>query len=284
MTTPGSGAATDVPQFSELDQQMALAVVTQPLDDPVQHIVTLSDEELLAIEGIQYRQLTPLPWADENLRTPEERAVAVATATRGLIARGLVTTTKIKDPRLADEPGPEDEIAPALRGTVVARRNPDWVIAAERTTTQGRALGTFYVFDLEAERRAIFEVYDDMGMHLFFALSLESLGEQFWLWVDPAREAGDIDGDPEEFPAGEFSSTERGAGLGQARAATAVMVRGREQEVADAATFTLFAQPGQLDLMESDQSGQDAVVRIAPITQESLGELVLSLIEKPASE
>lgn len=278
-TTPGSGDATAAPQYSETDFQLAIAVVTQELEEPVQHIVTLSDEELLAIEGIQHRQLSPLLWAEENLRSDEERAIAVASATRSMIARGLVTTSTIKDPRLPEQTAPDDEIAPALRGTVVARRAADWVLVAERTTSQGKAVGQFFVFDLEDDRRVIFEVFDAMGMHLFFALSFEDLAEQFWLWVDPAREIGEVDGEPEELAAAGFSDSEKARSLGESRAASAVVVRGRGED-AELSAFTLFAKPGQVELMETEGKGDGALVRIAPISRPSLDELVESLFEK----
>lgn len=275
-TTPGSGDATAVPQYSETDLQLALGVISQDLEEPIMHIVTLSDEELLAIEGIQHRQLTALPWASANLRTDEERAIATAAATRSMIARGLVTTSSVKDPRMPQDPSPQDEIAPALRGTVVARRTSDWVIIADRTTSQGTATAVFYVFDLEGGQRVLFEVFDEMGMHLFFVLSAEDLAEQFWLWVDPAREIGDEDGEPEEHPAASFSSSATAKSLAEGRAATAVVVRARDAEAAPA--FSLFARTGTMELMESEGEGADAIVRIGEVSKDRLFELVNSLV------
>lgn len=277
MTTPGSGRATDVPDYDTNDLAQATGVITQELSEPVELIVSLSDEELLAIEGIQHRQLVPLPWAEKNLRSDEQRAIATATATRSLIARGLVTMDAVKDPRKADEPGPGDRIAPALRGTVVARRTSDWVVVAERTTSQGRASGLFYVFDIEGGRRVLFEVFDAQGMHLFFLLEFKDFAEQFWLWIDPAREIGTEDGEPEEFPAATFDSSRRAETLKESRAATAVVIRGREAE--GTAQFRLFARPGVVELMETDGEGDDAVNRVAPVSRESLDELVTSLLE-----
>lgn len=281
MTTPGSGDATDIPPYDKTDLALAVGVITQELEEPATLIVSLSDEELLAIEGIQHRQLVPLPWAEKNLRTDEERAIATATATRSLIARGLVTMDSVKDPRLADEPGPGNKIAPALRGTVVARRTSDWVVIAERTTSQGRASGMFYIFDIEGSRRVLFEVFDEQGMHLFYLLDFKDFAEQFWLWIDPAREIGAEDGEPEEFTAAAFATSERSELLAQSRAATAVVVRGREES--GPVQFSLFARPGAVELLEADGDGENAVQRIAPISRESLDALLLSLLE-PAGD
>jgi hypothetical protein len=63
-----------------------------------------------------------------------------------------------------------------------------------------------------------------------------------------------------------------------------VVVRGRGDEASEAASFTLFAQPGELTLMESEGQGADAVVRLAPITRASLGALVEDLLEKHDDE
>lgn len=276
MTTPGNGSDPSVPQYDSQDIALAAGVITQELDEPATLIVSLSDEELLAIEGIQHRQLVPLPWAEKNLRTDEERAIATATATRSLIARGLVTMDEVKDPRKADEVGPGNRIAPALRGTVVARRTSDWVVIAERTTSQGSASGLFYVFDIDTGRRVLFEVFDEQGMHLFFLLDFADFAEQFWLWIDPAREIGAEDGEPEEFAASSFATSEKAGTLQQSRAATAVVVRGRDQE--GAAEFRLFARPGAVELMETEGEGEQSVHRIAPVSRATLDELVVSLL------
>lgn len=281
MTTDAADTPRDAPQpeYTDQDRAMAVAVVTQDLDEPVQHIITLSDEELIAVEGVQHRQLTPLPWADENLATDVTRAAATASATRSLIARGLVTMEAVTDPRRPGQ-SPEDQVAPAVKGTVVARRTSDWVVIAERTTTQGVAMGMFYIFDAGQDRRAILEVYDQMGMHLFFVLEGKDLAEQFWLWVDPAREIGEDDGEVEEYTGAEFTASERYRQLREGRAATAVQVRGRSSEAAP--TFTLFAQPGRLDLLETEGEGEEATMRIGALSRAGLDELLTSLITEPA--
>lgn len=277
MTTPGSGSATKAPQYDDEDLRMAHAVLTQPLEEAVISIVTLTDEELLAIEGIQHRQLMPLPWVAENLRTDEERAVAAATATRGLIARGLVRSEKVKDPLRPDEKGPADEIAPALRGTVVARRTSDQVVVAERKTSLGTATSVFYLFDLPTGGRVLWELFDDQGVHVFSVLDLATLPEQLIRFADPVGGIGDEDGEPLEIPAPQFPASEKAQELQGARALTSVVLRARGED--EAATFNLFGMPDRTELMETEDSEAGGVVRIAPISRAGLEELVASLVD-----
>lgn len=276
MTTPGSGTATTTPQYDDDDLKMAYDVLNQPLEEAVISIVTLTDEELIAIEGIQHRQLMPLPWAAENLRSDEERAIAAATATRGLIARGLVRSEKVKDPLRVDEQGPRNEIAPALRGTVVARRSADQVVVAERKTTLGAASSIFYVFDLPGGGRVLWELFDEQGVHVFSVLDIATLPEQLILFADPVGGIGEEDGEPVEIPAEQFPASEKGQELQGARALTSVVLRAREEE--GPAAFNLFGMPDRMELMETEGSEADGVVRIAPISRDSLSELVASLV------
>jgi hypothetical protein len=277
MTTPGSGSATAPPQYDEEDLRLARLVLSQALEDAVQPVATLTDEELLAIEGVQHRQLLPLPWAEENLRTDEERAIAAAAAARSMIARGLVRSEKVMDPLRAGEPAPRNEIAAALRGTIVARRIADRVIVAERRTTQGVATAIFYVFDLSGGRRVLWEVFDHQGMHVFSVFEGATLPEQLVLFVDPVGGIGDEDGEPIEIPAAEFPGSPKAQDLEGSRALTSIVVRGREE--ADAAQFNLFALPDRTELMETEGEGDDGLVRIAPVSRERLQELVESLLE-----
>lgn len=277
MTTPGSGSAQQPPQYDTEDLQLARTLLTQPLDDVVQSVATISDEELLAIEGIQHRQLIPLPWATKNLRTEEERAIAAATATRSLIARGLVRSEKVKDPMKVDEPAPRNEIAPALRGTIVARRIAEQVLVAERTTSEGTATAIFSVFDLSEGRRVLWEVFDDQGMHDFFVMEGPTLPEQLILFADPTSGIADEDGEPVEIPAVEFPTSEKAESLKGARAVTSVVLRARDEEAA--VQFNLFGLLDRTELMETEGAGDAGIVRIAPISKAGLLSLVAALLE-----
>lgn len=276
MTTPGSGSATSTPEYDDNDLQMAAAVISQTLEEPVVSIATLTDEELMAIEGIQHRQLSPLPWSEANLRTDEERAVATATATRGLVARGLVRMKNIKDPMRPGEPGPDNEIAPALRGTIVARRTADHVVVAERQTTEGKGTSLFYVFELDGGRRVLWELYGDQGLHDFFVMDGETLAAQLLLFADPVGGVGEEDGEPVEIPAAQFQTHAKSAELKEARAVTSIALRSRGE--GSPALFTLFSQLDRLELMETEGEGEAAVARIATISRGGVEQLIASLL------
>src|SRR5699024_7335144 len=277
MTTLGSGSATAAPQFTDHDFHVAASLLQQEYDEPVAAVLRLTDEELLAVEGIQHRQLLPLPWAAKNLDTDVKRAVATATAMRSLISRGLVNSSKIKDPRTAGGPGPDDEVADVLRGTVVARRTSEAVVVTERTTTEGKATGIFYVFDLPEGQKVLWEVYDDQGAHTFYVMDASVLPEQFILFADPVAGIGEEDAEPQEIAASAFPSSEIGKELGQARAATSVAVRAQDDR--DDAAFTIFSLLDRAVMMETGGEGADAHLRLGTISRSTLSELVTSLVE-----
>ena len=77
-------------------------------------IVTLSDEQIAAVDGYERRQFVALPWLEQH---PEQRRTAAAVALRGMIAGGQVLTRTARH-----EEGPRWRAVPEISGCLVLRQ------------------------------------------------------------------------------------------------------------------------------------------------------------------
>lgn len=157
------------------------------------------------------------------------------------------------------------------------RRTSDAVLIAERRTERGTSYGYFHLFHLEDQVRVLWEAFDETGVHLFFLLEGSTLPAQLLAFVDPIDGAGDNDGDIEEIPSAEFSTSAAAARLAEARAVTTVLVLARESD-ADPTAFTLFSTPDGVVLMETDGQEDTAVQRVGKLSRDSVHALVEELV------
>ena len=277
---------SSAPSFSAEDIQVATDLLMQPLDGEVKEIVTLTDEELMALDGFQNDPLTPTPWVAESARGEESRALVTATAMRSMIARGIVTSAVVNDPRRDDAAGEEQAsmvAVPELQGTAVLRRTSDAVIIAERRTERGTAYGYFYLFHMDGEVRVLWEVFDATGFHLFFLMDGAALPEQFIAFIDPAEGIGETDEEPVEVPASEFGSSPTAARLAESRAMTTILVLEREG-AQEPTAFTLFSGGSRVALMEEAGEGEDAVRRVGTVSRSTLEALLQDVVAATAPE
>lgn len=275
-------------RLSDDDIRVAMAVLAQVPADEVASLVTLTDEEILALEGLGHEQLTALPWVEENAAQDAQRALVTAAAMRSFLARGLVVSEDVTDPREDSARAPRAEgertyeAAPELRATAVLRRTSDAVVAMGRRTDHGTATSMFYVFDLPEGRRALWEVYDAQGFHLFFLVPDALLIDQMIAFADPQGVVGTVDGDPEEVPAEELTESETGRRLAQARAATSVLVARRDLDAP--VTCSVFGLPDHLELMEAAAAGGVIHQRVGMVSRDSLAQMLSSLLPAGAAE
>lgn len=241
---------------------------------------TLTDEELMALDGIEHDPLTPTPWVSGSAEGEDARALVTAAAMRSMISRGIVSSTAVLDPRRYEDGSKEQArvvAVPALQGTMVLRRTADAVLIAERQTERGTAYGYFYLFHVEGGVRVLWETFDATGFHLFFLLEGETLPEQLRAFIDPVSGAGEADGDVDEMPVAAFSTSAAAKRLAEARAVTTVLVLDR-QDAAGSTSFTLFSTPDALELMEADGEGEAALQRVGVISSATFTALVEDLV------
>ncbi|AXK46145.1 hypothetical protein [Brachybacterium saurashtrense] len=279
MTSPQS-APSGAPRFSAEDVEIATALLTQPLEQPVTEVVTLTDEELMALDGIEQEPLTPTPWVSGSAEDEDSRALVAAAAMRSMISRGIVSSAAVLDPRRYEDGSQEQArivAVPALQGTMVLRRTADAVLIAERQTERGTAYGYFYLFHVDGGVRVLWEAFDATGFHLFFLLEGGTLPEQLRAFVDPVAGAGEVEGEVEEVPAASFATSAVAQRLADARAVTTVLVLDRE-DTAGPTAFTLFSTPDALELMETDGEGEAAIQRVGAVSAATLEGLIEELV------
>ena len=144
-------------------------------------VVTLSDEQIAALDGYERRQFVALPWLDAQ---PEQRRVAAAVALRGMIAGGQVLTRTARH-----EEGPRWRAVPEISGCLVLRRTAESFTTAERTvrTEAGPQVHRLHCYVhpggiLEEETTAD-------GLHRFTVLEAQQAAERLAAFLDPAGAA-----------------------------------------------------------------------------------------------
>ena len=141
-------------------------------------VVTLSDEQIAALDGYERRQFVALPWLDAH---PEQRRVAAAVALRGMIAGGQVLTRTARH-----EEGPRWRAVPEISGCLVLRRTAESFTTAERTvrTEAGPQVHRLHCYShpggvLEEETTAD-------GLHRFTVLPADEAAVRLAAFLDPA--------------------------------------------------------------------------------------------------
>lgn len=259
---PGDPAT---PVYGPLEAQGAAELLLQPLTTPVQEVLTLTDEELIATDGMDIDPLTPTPRLDQV--SDSDRVAAVEAARRDLVARGLL-------PADGDEPTPSGPASAQALG--VLRRTADSVIAAERVTDRGTDFAYFFVFGTEDEDRVLAETVGAAGRHDFVLMDGETLPEQLLRLADPLAVAGGADGSTDVVAEPDFADSPAAQRLAGAHAITDIMVINRAST--DKYVISLVAGPDGITMMEVDEEDEDAVRRIGVRSRRSLEALLAELL------
>ncbi|MBM6403466.1 hypothetical protein JQN72_04315 [Phycicoccus sp. CSK15P-2] len=161
----------------------------------------LTDEELAVVAGLD--DLAVLPVLGEM--SDEHRDVAVRTAYRSLVARGLLEAPTPEEQaeavRQAEAEGPDDVQVPvrvpeSLSHVLALRRGAERAVAVSRTTS----LGEEYRYAYLAADVVLEEHVTATGLHTFHVSRGESVVDTLAGWaLHP--EAGDGHGDPVLLPA-----------------------------------------------------------------------------------
>ena len=178
-------------------------------------VVTLSDEQIAALDGYERRQFVASPWLEQH---PEQRRLAAAVALRGLIAAGQVLTRTS-----GHGEGPRWRAVPEISGCLVLRRTAQSFTTAERTvrTEAGPQVHRLHLFThsggvLEEEVTA-------EGLHRFTVLAPERAAERLTAFLDPAG-AAHADGEAVRVRGSELPAHPLAARLAATRALTVLTV------------------------------------------------------------
>ncbi|HJC68211.1 MAG TPA: hypothetical protein H9932_00840 [Candidatus Brachybacterium intestinipullorum] len=231
-------------------------------------VVTLSDEQIAALDGYERRQFVASPWLEQH---PEQRRLAAAVALRGLIAAGQVLTRTS-----GHGEGPRWRAVPEISGCLVLRRTAQSFTTAERTvrTEAGPQVHRLHLFThpggvLEEEVTA-------EGLHRFTVLAPERAAERLTAFLDPAG-AAHADGEAVRVRGSELPAHPLAARLAATRALTVLTVvrttNGTVQQLSAYATAD-----GMLTMEALDPDAEDPPLEIRPVDRASLRALATVLI------
>lgn len=148
-------------------------VLGQAESGTAQVIAVLTDEQMVAAAGPSATQPTVFPWYDEQ---PDPEAL-VATATRSLVANGLVV--------------PMDDgsvkVAPEVESLLAVRRGTPVLLLVERETSASKRWSYSYLYD----SAVLEEQVSADGFHTFVLLPTTDLGAQLVGLLDPLETAGE---------------------------------------------------------------------------------------------
>lgn len=165
-------------QWTVADVEAAEGVLGRAVPGEATHIVTLTDEQLMALDGVQHDQVVPMPWLDEQGAIDRELVAKVAV--RALLSQGYVVPAQRPDGEIGIQAVPD------ITGPLVLRRTPQAVLSAERTTSVGKHWVFCYVHD---DRAVLEEEIASSGHHSFTVYPLEHMGERIVAFVDPGSVA-----------------------------------------------------------------------------------------------
>ncbi|MEV8028825.1 hypothetical protein [Cellulosimicrobium funkei] len=245
-------------QWSAADIAAAEQTLARAASGEVTHVVTLTDEEVAILDGLQNPQLVPLPWLDAQ--EGADRTLVGRVALRSLLARGLVVPSDEERP---PGPGGEPQVGidgvPEVTGPLVLRRTASAILSADRTTALGKHWVYVYLHD---EDRVLEEEVGPSGHHSFSVYPLAELAGRLAVFLDPAAKAV-LDGRARTFTTEQFAAEARTSP--ELSGAVAVTVLGAVRAGSDTLVrVSVYATPDGVYVVRGGEHGPDG----APVTLE----------------
>lgn len=237
-------------------------------------LIDLTDEELAALDGPPVGVVVS-PYLEEL--DPAARDVAVVTAFRSLVARGLVLAPTAQAAAAAAREAAttgeqlaavEVEMAEVVSQVLTLRRVAEQVVCVQRTTGQARAWRYLHRVDAEL---VLDELVEPTGLHRFSLVPAPDLLDVLVDWVVPDGLDG-AEGPEVALEADSAVAGRSGDALLEQLAAASVLsdvtVRGRD-DAGPGLLLGTFAGPAGLHL-STTAFGTGAAVRLRPVSRRSL--------------
>jgi hypothetical protein len=162
--------------FSTRDVEAAQAVLLRATAGEATSVVTLTDEEIVILDGLATPQIVATPWAEANSGVAPELFGQVAL--RALLARGdVLPATQTGSADLAIVASDE------ITGCLVLRRTAEAIVSVERQTS----LGNEWLYYYRHEDRVLEERVDADGFHFMTVLVAEDVGVRVESFVNPTQ-------------------------------------------------------------------------------------------------
>ncbi|WP_347109141.1 hypothetical protein AAHB33_00570 [Paenarthrobacter sp. S56] len=201
---------------------------------------TLTDEEVVALDGVQHEQIVALPWLSAQ---DASRELMCAIALRGLLAKELVYPVIFEGETEPTRLHATEDIT----GALTLRRSGKSVVSVERTVSTGKR----WLYGYVHEDGVLLEEVDEGGLHGFTAVSRDQLVPRLAQFVDP-KNAARHDSDPAEYtePAfEEYAST----ALADTEAASNVVAFNTDTN--EFPTITVYTRPSGVHVLTPRAEG-----------------------------
>lgn len=224
---------TNTMKWTERDVKCAASVLGTASAEGTA-LPTLTDEEIVGLDGVQHEQIVALPWLSAQ-ETSKEQLCAVAL--RGLLAKELVYPVIFEGETEPSRLHAVEEIT----GALTLRRSGDTVVSVERTVSTGRRWLYAYVH----VEGVLLEEVDEGGLHGFTVITRDQLPARLAGFVDPEQSAA------ADTPATSYSEADFEAQapmiLADARAASNVVAYSTGSE--DFPTVTVYTGESRVHVL-----------------------------------
>ncbi|HEY8699927.1 MAG TPA: hypothetical protein VIM08_03020 [Arthrobacter sp.] len=259
--------STNTMKWTQRDVECA-AKVLDSASAPGSALPTLTDEEIVALDGVQHEQIVALPWLSAQ---NTEKEILCAVALRGLLAKELVYPVIF-----------EGETEPTrlhaledITGALTLRRSGDCVVSIERTVSTGRRWLYAYIH----VEGVLLEEVDDGGLHGFSVITPERLPARLADFVDPDGAAA-RDSEAVSYSEAGFEASAPTV-LGDTRAASNVVAFTTASDAFP--TITVYAGPSGVHVLTPRVPTPASGATAAPGTGETGASGAVSLEVREAS-
>ncbi|WP_193103922.1 hypothetical protein [Brachybacterium sp. FME24] len=279
-----SSSSTPPPQPTEArgdstydDRSLASAVgLLDRGREGVQSVAVLTDEELMALDGVETAQLTAMPFLDEHAPDLESRVLLARTAMRSLMTRKEVATeievAEFEERPLADEKLLDVTVDPTILGALVLRRTSRDLVWFEReVSTQTHRL---YYYPHDSDIVLEEEVTAD-GVHMFSIMPLPTVAARVRHLIDQPGVGG------QDGPVSTLAVTaleddaDLGPRLGDTRALTIGTMVSRVDDTAKRVTFHMTGS----EVIAGQPSSDGEEISLMAVSPTSVEEIVRDLFD-----
>lgn len=259
--------------WTTVDLEAAESVLAEVADDP-REVVVLTDEEIVALDGLHHDQVVPTPWLDAQQFSREDLG---GIALRGLIARKLVALGPKITPQGEATAELELTATVEITGALMLRRTAQTILRLEKQSNAGPRWLYCYA---QTGRGVLIEDIDPNGLHVFGAATVEGAAEYVRALVNFSDAPG-AESEPVSYTTAEFEALqtepEQFAGA-EGIGILGVYRRGDD----DVRTAVVYAGPERIGLLVPRAEG--AGVEVCAITDDRLRTMLVAALSTDRSD
>jgi hypothetical protein len=227
---------------------------------------TLTDEEIVALDGVEREQFVALPFLEKH---EDQKYLAATVALRSLMSKGIafpVVEEGYNEPTRLNA-------TERVTGIMTLRRTASRIVTGQRTSQAGRHWLFAYIHD----EIVLEEEVNDGGIHAFVVYPVSRLAERLAILGDPENRAS-VDGESVVLAQSNFERD--GAPLlAQSRAVT--VYTGASGGPETFTNLTVYTAPGSVNTLSAAGREGSVDLTITEVSAASLRIALQSVIDAP---